>query len=425
MTEEQAISIFVPLAGFLLGAVLLWLAMRSKRLQRLMVDLPTSKTANVFIGLNELKGTAETGMPLTSYLAESNCVYYQYRVSEKWRRVVTERYTDSNGRSRTRTRVETGWDTVASGGDMMRFMLRDDHGALRIDPEGATVEPVTVFSQSCGRSHPLYYGKGPRRAVMNSVHRRQFTEHAIPLGQALYVLGQARERDDVIAAEIATHPDAPEFLISSRSEEEIIRSRGIKAWVYFVLGAIACVGGFYAVDYMQQRAETPRWELLLLSFTGYLCVAFWAWAWMVFNSVVSFKHRVERAETLIDIQLKRRTDLIPNLVKLAQEAAEHEHEVHETTARLRGESKAKGPRAPVLDILREAYPHLNSNENFLQLQQQLVDTETRIELARRYYNESVSFFNTRLQQVPDAWIAQLVGMKEREFLELDFENSFN
>src|SRR6266699_565709 len=87
---------FLPWLGGVLALVCLWFALRSGKRKRLVDNLPTSKTTGVFIGLVELKGTAESAQPLTSYLAGQPCVQYQWRIEEHWSRAVTETYTDSD-----------------------------------------------------------------------------------------------------------------------------------------------------------------------------------------------------------------------------------------------------------------------------------------------------------------------------------------
>ncbi len=93
------------------------MAFRCLKRKRLIDDLPTSKAHGVFIGLTELKGTAESEAPLTSYLAGMRCVWYAWDVKEHWSRTVTETYTDSHGRTQIRTRRESGWEVVARGGE--------------------------------------------------------------------------------------------------------------------------------------------------------------------------------------------------------------------------------------------------------------------------------------------------------------------
>ncbi|MHC4895422.1 MAG: hypothetical protein ACYTFV_19215 [Planctomycetota bacterium] len=104
-----------------LTALFLRLAMRALRRGRLVDDLPTSKTAGVFIGLVECHGTAESEAPFTSFLAEVRCVHHAWSVDEHWQRTVTETYTDSKGNTQTRTRTESGSTTVASGGESAPF----------------------------------------------------------------------------------------------------------------------------------------------------------------------------------------------------------------------------------------------------------------------------------------------------------------
>jgi hypothetical protein len=122
--------------GLLLAALCLWGGFRAARKRRLIADLPTSRTSGVFIGLVELKGTVESEQPLVSFLAEAPCVWYTWSIEEHWSRTVTEQYTDSQGKRKTRTRHESGWERVADGHEQSLFYLRDDDGVIRINPAG-------------------------------------------------------------------------------------------------------------------------------------------------------------------------------------------------------------------------------------------------------------------------------------------------
>ena len=119
MNEDVAL-----LGGCLLGCALsLWGNLRELRRRRLLDDTPTSKTLGVFIGLAELKGTAEAAEPLTSYLAAQRCVHYAWNVDESWSRWETETYTDAKGKTQTRQVHKSGWTTVAHGGETIPFYL--------------------------------------------------------------------------------------------------------------------------------------------------------------------------------------------------------------------------------------------------------------------------------------------------------------
>lgn len=396
----------------------LWFWARALRLRRLIQDLPTSKARGVFIGLVELKGTAEIEEPLTSYLAEAACVQFHWSVSEEWRRVVTYTVTDKDGNSRTETRVESGWTTVASGGLASPFHLVDETGSILVRPEGATIEGRAVFSETVTAFSDLYYGKGPSGGVIDSTGRRMFTESAVPLHAPVFVVGKARQREDVVAAEIAADPSAPMFLISTRSEDQVAGGHGWTIWLTGLL-VLALPAGGWAVD--RNQMGPADWPDLLpagwfsLGAAGVLLLA---WLWQVFNSMTDLRNRVRQAESLVDIQLKRRNDLIPELVRVVEAARSHEAGVNEALAGLR--AKAAGGQLTGLSGgimgMAEAYPDLKANANFLSLQKELADTEQRIAMARDYLNDAITNANTRGERFPEGWVASLAGIRRLPLL---------
>jgi hypothetical protein len=418
----------IPTLGGLLGILFFFLALRAGKRQRLVSDLPTSKTTGVFIGLVELKGTAEVEAPLVSFLALEGCVYFQWHVDEHWSRTVTETYTDNEGRTQTRTRTESGWTTVAQGGESIPFYLQDDSGVIRIQPDKADVEPRTVFDQTCGQGDQLYYSKGPAGGVANSTGRRRFVEKAIPLHAMLYVVGHAREREDVVAPEIAYCANAEMFLISTRSEEQVRRGLAWQFWLIGILGIVFGIGGFVLPDGIANHPFQDN--LIKYAIAGLLCGMGWFFGWvgMVYNSIVTLRQRVQQAWSNVDVQLKRRADLIPNLVKVVQGMRDYEQNVQTELARLRSELLATPPGQPGPDpkaalstvgAIVERYPELKANSSFMNLQKNLIDTEQRIALARGYFNDIASFYNARLQIVPDRFIAALGAMKPQALLLAD------
>ncbi len=428
MDEQQLLLYGIPALGILLALTALFFAVRAGRRQRLVADLPTSKTTGVFIGLVELKGTAEAEQPLVSYLAGCSSVHYSWSVAEHWQRMVTETYTDSEGKTQTRTRIESGWTTVAQGGEQIPFYLQDDCGIILIHPARAKIEAATVFDQTCGWSDPLYYAKGPRGAVADSTHRRQFVEYAIPLHATLYVVGQARERQDVVAPEIAYDPRAELFLISTRSEDQVRRGLAWQFWLLGLLGLILCVGGFLARDAALSRPLEENIPIYLISGASFLLAWLLGWIGMAYNSLVRLNQRVQQAWSNVDVQLKRRHDLIPNLVKTVQGMRDYERTLQTELTQLRTQLLVTPPGQPgpdpeaitgLLWSIQERYPELKSNQSFLNLQQNLVDTEQRIALARGYFNDIATFYNSRLQIIPDRFIAAVGGLKPRVLMTAD------
>jgi len=426
----------------ILCPVLLWLGIRSLRRKRLVEDVPTSKVEGVFIGLTELKGTAETPSPLVSYLAEEEVVFYRFSVEEHWQK--TETYTDSEGQTRTRTR--SGWTTVRSDEVRRTFFLKDDTGEIRIQPDNAQIDADRIFSRSCSPWDPLYYEKGPYWSISHSTHRRRFTEHAIRMHTDLYVMGHASLREDIVAPEIGYDPEDEMYLISTGSEEEIVKGYGWKAVGGILFGWLFGFAAPIVYQMLSTESDFPTalsgTLLITLPFTFCYGVAvFLLYLQLIYNGLIQVKNRLERAFSLIDIELKRRHDLIPNLVSLVKAAVKHEGEVHTQVAKLRTQAFS-GRSAPGLpdeaialvmagaanqqtSVLKELftyverYPEIKTQDSFLKLSEQLARTERKIALARTFYNDSVTVFNDRQQTMPDVLIAKPLRMKEASYLKIE------
>lgn len=152
----------------------------------------------------------------------------------------------------------------------------------------------------------------------------------------------------------------------------------------------------------------------------------------MYNGLIKLKNRVDEAWSDIDVQLKRRYDLIPNLVNTVKGYAAHEKELFEkvTEARARAmgagttQDKVQAENAlsntlKSLFAVAENYPDLKANQNFLELQRELTDTEDKIQAARRFYNGNVRDFNTKIQVFPTNIIAGMLGFSKRDFFEAE------
>jgi LemA protein len=158
----------------------------------------------------------------------------------------------------------------------------------------------------------------------------------------------------------------------------------------------------------------------------------------IYNSLVRANVRVDEAWSDITVQLKRRADLIPNLVETVKGYAKHEKSVfEEVTAARAATVEAKGPAEAAkaenmfqqtmksLFAVAEAYPDLKANQNFQSLQGELTDTEDKIQAARRFYNGSARDLNTKIKVFPTNIFASMLGFKVREFFEVDEAESAN
>jgi LemA protein len=149
-----------------------------------------------------------------------------------------------------------------------------------------------------------------------------------------------------------------------------------------------------------------------------------------YNGLVRLRNRIDNAWSQIDVQLKRRYDLIPNLVETVKGYASHERQVLENVTQARANAiNAQGPaqQADAENVLSgalkslfavaEAYPDLKANQNFLSLQEELTSTEDRVAYARQFYNDSVLSYNNKLQTFPRNVIAGMFNFEKREYFE--------
>jgi hypothetical protein len=397
----------------------LLLALNAGRKRRLLDDTPISKALGVFVGEVEVEGVCVRRDPFISYLAEKPCVVYRWSVGEHWRRARQETYTDDKGRTRTRTVIDTGCDTVASGGESGGFYIQDDTGYVWVNPEGADMDTNLIFERDVDESDPLYYEKGPSEAVEGSTGERSFTEYGLVIGTPLFVRGRASERPDIVAAQIKHEDKADMFFITTRKAHEVSEGKATAFVLWNVFGALLA-GGFGMALMAGARPEVAPFGLIV-GVMLYLVALGFGWVWMVFNSITGLRNRVRQAQSLIDVQLKRRADLLPPLVACVQGFRAHEASVQTLVAALR--AQAAGARtaalAPLLVAVTERYPEIRAQESFDELRKNLVETEDRIALARAYHANIATFYNTRLQRVPDRYVADIVKMQPEPLFEAE------
>ncbi|PIS04956.1 MAG: hypothetical protein COT81_03730 [Candidatus Buchananbacteria bacterium CG10_big_fil_rev_8_21_14_0_10_42_9] len=169
-------------------------------------------------------------------------------------------------------------------------------------------------------------------------------------------------------------------------------------------------------------------DITLVIIAIVIVIALWLIA--LFNGLIKLKNRTQEAASDIDVQLKRRHDLIPNLVEAVKGYAKHEKETLTKVIEARNmamKAQGMGDKANAENMLSEtlksifalseSYPDLKASQNFLQLQDELSDTENKIQAARRFYNGNVRDFNTKIQVFPNNLIANSLGFNKFEFFE--------
>ncbi|MEN2983713.1 MAG: LemA family protein [Dictyoglomaceae bacterium] len=166
---------------------------------------------------------------------------------------------------------------------------------------------------------------------------------------------------------------------------------------------------------------------IILGIIGLLLILFIS----IYNRLIILRNRVENAWAQIDVQLKRRYDLIPNLVETVKGYASHEKELFDKIAKYRAQmlgAKTPGEAAEAnegltgalktLFAIAENYPELKANQNFLMLQEELSGTESKIAYARQFYNDSVMIYNQALEVFPNNIIANMFNFKPKEYFEV-------
>lgn len=152
----------------------------------------------------------------------------------------------------------------------------------------------------------------------------------------------------------------------------------------------------------------------------------------IYNALVRLRNQVDNAWSQIDVQLKRRHDLIPNLIETAKGYMQHERETFEAITNARAaamgagnvadSAKAEGALGGALSkflLVVENYPDLKANQNFLSLQEELTSTENKISFSRQNYNDQVLFFNNKIQMFPSNIIAGMFSFSKRDFFEIE------
>jgi LemA protein len=156
------------------------------------------------------------------------------------------------------------------------------------------------------------------------------------------------------------------------------------------------------------------------------------WVFGMYNSLVRLRNQVKNGWSQIDVQLKRRHDLIPNLVETAKGYMKHERETFDSITKARSQAvqasgvanqaKAEGELSGALSrfmLVVENYPDLKANQNFLALQEELTSTENKVGFARQSYNDQVQAFNIKIESVPSNIIANMFNFKQAEFFEIE------
>ena len=425
--DDSSFRVLMAAMVAAVAVVLLVQALRDQQHRRRITDLPTSRAKGVFVGLNEVAGTARASIPLLSRFSRTPCVWYVWREEQETRR--QRRGNDSGG-------TETVWIEIGRGGEMIHFTVEDDTGQVEVHPEDAESRGAVTIDDvigSRGGGTLLSFAGGG----VGPTGRYRRYEAVVATDEPVYVLGTARLVDDGRRPQIAAADGAPFFITTKREDElaGMFRWRGT-----LVLAAAALVGGGAAVLAAGPDDVAGGVVPALLGVGAVVVVAVAANVLAAWNGLVALRQRQERAWSLIDVQLRRRHDLIPRLVASAQAYADLERDAQATLAAIRagdwdgargdlpgsGEVELASAAATEqsaatrsLMALRESYPELGADVLFADLFAQLVDSEDRVAASRGFFNESVLALRQRTDTFPGSILARWGHIPTRQMFTLD------
>jgi hypothetical protein len=453
-----------------LSVFLVWICYRSLKRKRLIENVPTTPVAGIVMGLNEVIGTVQCEQPLVAHLSELPCAWYSYRIEEFYQRTSTS--TDDDGNEEEE--VDEGWELVHSNAESCPFLLVDDSGSVRVVPDRAECtgnevlerrverQPMDLLERrsSLNRRKPppgaldladhraadnydggadrfdlledddALFADIPRRHHKGGTGYYRMREYIIAPGDELYVLASGRCREDVAEPELAHDEIDDVFVLSVKGEAAVVRAELWTSIISFFAALGALLAAAWLADQDGKIALTLPRDMVAIACL-YLALASLGYGVLLYNGLVDVRHRVLRSWTLIDVQLKRRHDLIPRLAECVAGYAAHEQEVQNVIAGIRsgklgkgsggvpsnkqvrrGAKTARTQRRAMgkLLALGEAYPDLKGSAVYQELHTNLVDTEDRIALARRFFNDSVTAYNDRIATVPDLFVARLARL---------------
>lgn len=398
--EKVAIGFWHFISMLVMGVVLAIFisryGFRKIREKRYIENIPTSFSTGLSYGPSEIKGTARKEKEtFKGPLSGRDCIYYHYVVREK-------RGSGKNAK----------WVTIVDREERARFLCEDAEGTTPVDLEGAEIHSQHHHSKSSGNRH--------------------YTEVNLRPGDEMYLLGPAIVDPStgdrlMFALDDSTFP----FIAANLTEGRLMTRKGRRGlgWLNvglngFVLAALGIFGGtasYAPTDYMMAAFIAP--VFLALCFVI-----------LMYNDLQFVRHRVRRAWANIDVSLKKRADLIPNLELVVKQYLKHESGLQKAVANLRSQFDSQADWKPdaadkllaaetavtqrVLAV-QEAYPDLKGNQVVQKLFDQIITLENEVALMRQGYNDSVERHNTRIGRLPELLLARFFKYKEEQLLHAD------
>lgn len=402
------------------GAVAALVAWLLDRRRRTYADVATTPAAATSAGHVELKGRAWAATPLRSRRTDTPCVWWDYELEEEREHTRTVTSTDSQGRTTTRTETYREWHTVVTDEDKLpEIDLVDDTGAVTVRLGSARVVPRQTMRETFRDDGRLGERGLLARLFDNRTGRYRETERVVAVGDPLFVVGEAVLDERTGVPVVAGRP-----LVSTRSEASHLGRLGA-AVTALVVAAGAALGVGVALLVSPTGATAASVAAGVAAPVALLLVA---WVVTTYNRLRLLAESIERAWSLIDVQLQRRHDLVPALARVVAAHAEHERDLlaeltgarwqpgDHRAADLEAEAAAQTAALRRVVARAEGHPELTADASFLRLQEALADAETRIAASRRFYNDTLTLLRDQARRLPGLLVARWLDLGDRELL---------
>lgn len=334
-----------------------------------------------------LRGTLHCQRPLHCPWFDVDCVAYRYAIEVER----TQTYKDSEGKTQTRTY----WQSVHSESDVVPCELDDGERILLALPE-AELEALSTLGQDYETS------------------RRRHSASVLRVGETVSALGVYREDGS-----FGPLKKVPLLVTYQTREQRVASSASSENWLFFFALLLPYASVTVASALLR---DAQVWQDWLVPAAIGLSVLVPQWWLLTYNRLVRLRQQVLGAEKQVSIELAMRKDLVPNLVAVIEAASQHEKELlrdltktrtaGDLTAQIQGEEVARQAAFQVLG-LHEQYPDLKTDALYLDLHARLWAIEEKIAHARSFWNDTVTEWNDRVQQVPSRLVASLAGMAPR------------
>lgn len=386
---------WLSLLALLAILVIAWFAFRQIGVKRMIENLPTSSSTGVVYGMTELKGELVPEDPtnvLCGPLTKKNCCWYHYIVEER-------RGTGKNA----------SWVTIEDRIEKQPFYCRDDDGQVRVFPVKAD---VMTHHKEVDRQGALRY-----------------TEYRLKPGDELYILGRAkpdRTKGDTL---VLSHDKEFPYIIANYTEAEIMFFKATRAMVMLALGLsllfLVCLGisgangSFSSLDFVMLSGVGPLFLFFMMTMVMY-------------NDLIFLRLRCERNWANIEVSLKKRSTLVPQLEGIVKRYMSHEADLQALLVAIRNQARAVTTPADLDDYMAiehkgidrlslaiEDYPELKADKLAADLTRSLVRLENEVAMIRAGYNDAVMTYNTRVQSFPDNLLAKLFKFETRQSIAYD------